>query len=533
MSDSRREFLRRAGALALSGALMPRSLIAAPARGAGARAGGARIHGMADPHALAAAAVDAARQAGASYADARLSFTNIRTIFPARAGGEAEALGLGVRALVNGYWGFASSPLWTLDEAARLGREAVAQGRANALGKDHPVELGTISPAAGEWTSPARVDPLTVPAGELHDWLDGMAAYASTLQLAAGMALIFTRDERTFASSDGAACHQTLYTTSLTNSVSYQNRRRPVGEVNAQGGWELVTAIPLPELFLRMKEDVDEDMRLPVKPVDVGRYHVLFDQQAVGSLLAQTFGYATELDRALGYEANAGGTSYLNDPLAMLGSYKAGSPLLTVTAERSRPGSLATVKWDDEGVAPEPFTIVKDGDLVDFQTTRESAAWLAPWYARRGVPVRSHGCANAPSAIDAALQHTPNLAMRPAATEASFDTLLAGMSDGIAIRGLGVDMDWQRSSGFALNGTGETYEVKRGRRTAVIAGAGLLFRSTDLWRSLIALGGPKSQEWIGLGVSRKGEPQQATNYTVGAVPAVFRDVTVIDATRKA
>lgn len=531
MSDNRREFLRRAGALALSGALMPRSLIAAPTRAAAPHGAGAPVRGMADPHALAAAAVDAARQAGAGYADARATIRRSRAIFPDRLG-EVEIFGLGVRALVNGYWGFASSPLWTLDEAARLGRESVAQARANALGKDRPVELGTIAAASGSWASPFQTDPFGIATSEIRDWLNGYAGYASELDMRLTISASATRDERTFASSDGSACSQTLTYVATGAIAEHKDRGWPVGGVSAQGGWELAMAVPWTESIRRAKAGILEDLKLPIKPVEVGRFHLLADAASVAGLVAKTFGYATELDRALGYEANAGGTSYLNDPLAMLGSYKAGAPLLTLTAERSRPGSLATVKWDDEGVTPEPFTLVKDGVLTDYQTTRESAAWLAPWYAKRGVPVRSHGCAAAPTALDVTTQHTPNLTLHPAATEAGYEDLLAGISDGIAVRALRVSMDWQRSSGFASAPGLTMYQVKRGKRVAMLTGAGILFRSSELWRGLVALGGPKSVVAAG-GQSEKGEPSQTTGYSVHAPPAVFKDVTIIDATRKA
>lgn len=529
MSADRRDFLRRAGMLTVAGALAPRTLLAAPPRTVPA---GRRVRGMADPNALAAAALDAARQAGASYADVRLTFLRSRSVLSGRPA-EAETLGFGVRVLVNGYWGFASSPLWSQDEAARLGREAVAQGRANALGKDRVVELGTIPKASGEWTTPIRIEPFDIATSEILDWVAGYGQYGVELKMSPSIGVSSSREQRVFASSEGAACTQTVYTTNLGMTLEYKGRRWPVGVRSEQAGWELILDAPMTDLMVRTKAEIDEDDRLPVKPVEVGRYDVAFNQSAMATLLGNTLGYATELDRALGYEANAGGTSYLNAPLEMLGSYKAGAPQLTVTAERSRPGSLATTKWDDEGVAPEPFTIIQDGQLVDFQTTRESAAWLAPWYAKRGEAVHSHGCARAPSALDITMQHTPNLAMRPAAGAADFDDLVGGMSAGLAVRELVVSMDQQRSSGLAENRTQTIYEVKRGKRVAIVAGAAMLFRSTDLWRNLVALGGAKSLRWLPAGRSEKGEPSQTTSYTIGAVPGVCRNVTIIDPYKKA
>jgi TldD protein len=117
----------------------------------------------------------------------------------------------------------------------------------------------------------------------------------------------------------------------------------------------------------------------------------------------------------------------------MLGSYQAGAPAITLTAERSEPGAVATVKWDDEGVEPDTFHLVKDGVLTDFQTTRESAGWMKDYYAKTGQPIRSHGCAGAPSAVYAPMQQAPNLTLTSGHGAEDFDALVSGMTDGIAI----------------------------------------------------------------------------------------------------
>jgi TldD protein len=234
------------------------------------------------------------------------------------------------------------------------------------------------------------------------------------------------------------------------------------------------------------------------------------------------------LDRALGYEANAGGTSYLSDPLRLVGRFQAGAPALTVTAERSERGAVGTVRWDDEGVEPDAYALVKGGVLTDFQTTRESASWLADYYKKRGQPVRSHGCAAAPSAVYAPLQHTPNLTLAPGREVHDFDVLVGGIAKGVAVKTAGIDMDFQHSSGL---GVGRVYEIKQGKRVARIGNAGFLFRATDLWKSLQAVGGDASLRRYGM-EGRKGEPAQTCYHSVTAAPVVVKDLTIIDPERK-
>jgi TldD protein len=213
----------------------------------------------------------------------------------------------------------------------------------------------------------------------------------------------------------------------------------------------------------------------------------------------------------------------------MVGSYQTGGPLVTLTANRSEPGGAATVKWDDDGVAPDDFTLVRDGVVVDFQTTREGAGWMRDYYSKAGTPPRSHGCACAPSGIEPAIQRTPNLVLKPGAGAEDFDNLVASVSAGMAIGDLEADMDFQNLNGL---GQGRFYEVKKGKRVARLANAGVLFRSPDLWKGVLALGGAASARRHGMTV-RKGEPAQIGYHSVTAVPAMFKQLTVIDALRKA
>jgi TldD protein len=306
----------------------------------------------------------------------------------------------------------------------------------------------------------------------------------------------------------------------------------PELSIPVQAGWERITDVDVRELLRQAMDQIDDALAhtLPVKPVEVGRYDLVLTADAMATLLSETLGPATELDRALGYEANAGGTSYLGPhPLTLLGTTIA-SPLVTVTADRSTPLALATIGWDDEGVAPAPFPLISKGVLVDYQTTREQAAWLAPWYQKEGLPIRSHGCASAPSALSVTMQHTPNLQLHPGSNAQDLDDLVAGLEHGLLIEGLNVHMDFQCNSGIATVGA---TEIRKGKRIARIQNAGLLFRSADFWKNVQAVGGPQSQHWTGGFGSDKGEPTQGTGYSIAAVPAAVKQQTIIDPTRKA
>jgi TldD protein len=450
-----------------------------------------------------------------------------------------ETHGVGVRALVNGYWGFFSSAVWTPDEMVRLGQGAAALAVANARGKTRPFTLGTIPVVRGEWTMPVKYDPFTIAFAEKADYLDSVIAAMGRYRPAVGGTLVpsFQRLHKYFASSEGSSWVQTTYISEGQLQVGYRaepgyhkmssaGTRSPA--LTAAGrGWEYFSESHLldqvPELI-----DLADQLRDQVM-VDIGRYDVVCAPWAAASLLSETIGAATELDRAMGFEANADGTSYVDQPLAMLGTYQMGSPLLTVTANRSHVGGAATVQWDDEAVVPDEFAIVNKGVLVDYQTTREQAAWLAPYYAKTGKPVRSHGCASTQSAVDVTLQNAPNLQLQPGQQDVTFADLVANTEKGIAVLDLMATMDSQRLNGIGLGTMREITKGKLGRR--IVNGA-ITFRAPELWKNLTGLGGPTSTRWFGMR-SRKGEPVQSNVHSVGAVPAKFANTAIIDYTRKA
>ena len=508
---------------------------------------------------LAMRAIDAAKAAGATYADVRLTRT-LEQLNPGQNAaservngptGDTIMYGVGVRALVGGAWGFAASPYWEPDEVVRLAHDAVAQAKSNAVGGFSPADLGKIPVATGSWSTPVRIDPFTVPIEEreeiLGSWVElskqayrgarrfqrGRGAIKSPL----GAGALFHRQELAVATTDGAYFTQTTYRTAVgfsyrltdlttDRSVSVMARKN-LGFVGA--GWEVVLDAGLPDQLPGLVETAQELLATPIRPGQVGRYDVVFDAASMASIVNATVGTPTQLDRALGFEANAGGTSYLSDPLHMLGTQQVGSTLLTVTANRSLPKGLATVKWDDEGVEPDDFTLVKNGILADYQTTREQAAWLAPYYQAHNQPVRSHGCAAADSALGITMQHSPNLALAPGLGDVTLDDLVRNTARGFAITDAGVSMDFQGRTGF---GSGAVREIVNGRLGQQVAGLSFSFTTTELLKNIMAIGGRASIEHLPSG-GVKGQPLQSRPHTVSAVPAKISNMTFVDPSRKA
>jgi TldD protein len=209
----------------------------------------------------------------------------------------------------------------------------------------------------------------------------------------------------------------------------------------------------------------------------------------------------------------------------MLGT-RLGPAALTIHANRSAPVGAATVKWDDEGVAPDEFTLVREGIITDYITAREHVGMMTPWYTAQRRPARSHGCAAAAHGMAVPLAQTPNLVMQPSSSDADFNDLVSGVSDGLAIMGGFVWFDFQQ-----LNARGRperAYRIKNGQLAGPVRDIAYLIRGPELWKDLVAVGGPRSAAWRGMTVE-KGQPSQETVHGVCAVPAHIRNVRVISA----
>lgn len=414
---------------------------------------GALRPGAADPREIALAAIDAARSAGAAYADARVARVRNEAISTReqriQAVNSSETFGFGVRVLVDGSWGFAASNLLTRDEAARVARQAVAQARANRRSQVRPVELAPVAayPDA-RWSTPIEIDPFDVPIEEKVALLFQANQAALTIPGAryASSSLAFHAEHVILATTEGSLIEQTIHRTLPSLSVTaisadrsgFESRNST--EVPAlQAGYEYVLESDLVALAPRLAEDAVA--KLSAKPVQPGTYDLVLHPSHLFLTIHESIGHTTELDRAMGYEANYAGTSFLAPPEQVLGKYRFGPEFMQVRADRTQPRALATTGWDHEGVPAQEWEIVKDGIFVNYQTTREQAAWIADL---TGID-HSLGCAYAESWADVPFQRMPNVSLMPGEEDLSIEDLIAATDDGIYIMGRGsYSIDQQR-----------------------------------------------------------------------------------------
>ena len=491
---------------------------------------------------LALRALDASRTAGAQYADVRIQQNRNQNVSTRerRVQGlsDSESFGFGIRVLVDGAWGFAASHDLTTLEIERVARQAVAQAQANRSALVRPVTLAPAAPIPnGVWRSPIEVDPFSIAIE------DKVALLLAANQAAMGVSgarfvsssMSFYRSEKTYANTDGTFTVQSYYRTLPSMSVTavsadssdFQSRNSTDIQPMARG-YEHVTASRLVENAPRWAEEAVQ--KLSAKAVDVGRYDLILDPTHLWLTIHESIAHPTELDRAMGYEANYAGTSFVAPPESVLGKLRYGPEFMNIRGDRSEIGGLATTGWDDDGVAPEDFLIVRNGVFSDYQTTREQAPWLDWWYRQQGRETRSHGCSYAQSFSDVQFQRMPNVSLRPGEQDLMWDDLIAATDRGIAIIGDGsFSIDQQRYN--AQFGGQLYYEVRGGKIVGMLKDVAYQIRTPEFWNSLDMIGGPRSYILCGAYGDAKGQPTQSNAVSHGCVPSRFRQVSVINTGR--
>ncbi|MEZ5288268.1 MAG: TldD/PmbA family protein [Vicinamibacterales bacterium] len=290
---------------------------------------------------------------------------------------------------------------------------------------------------------------------------------------------------------------------------------RPVVDRAKLLGWEYVEDYPWFQDAERAGHEVVE--KLKARPVSPGRYDVVVDPSQLFLAIHESVGHSTELDRALGWEANMAGTSFITPTDA--GSLRFGSPIVNLVGDRTQTAGLATTGYDDEGVKAERWHLVREGTFVDWQTTRE----LAPLVGQS----RSHGCLHADHWSSVPFPRMPNVSLEPAATEVTLDDLFSGIKRGLFVEGRGVSSIDQQRYNFQFGGA-VIREITNGRLGAIVRDAAYQSRTPDFWASCDGVGGPATYRLWGTSADGKGEPGQTNAVSHGCPPARFRNVTVLN-----
>jgi TldD protein len=472
---------------------------------------------------LIAEALDASISDGASYADVRGVEANSESLSVrgevVEALDRSESVGFGVRVLVDGAWGYSASARLNRGEAARVAQEAVAVARASATALSKPVELVPESAHTAVWETDVEKDPFIVPLEDKVALLVAATAEMSgvpELRVARGT-LDLLRQTTWFLSSAGADIEQTITHTGAgieTIAVSngeVQQRSYPGsfrGHFGA-GGFEIVEAMDLPGNARRTAEQAAALLRADECPA--GPTTLVLDGHQVMLQVHESVGHPTELDRVLGMEAAFAGTSFVG--IEDVGGLRYGSELVNITADATIPGGIGSFGYDDEGVQAQRVDLIKDGILVGFQTSRETAASLGQ--DRSNGTMRAEGWENFP------LIRMTNINLLP--DEGSLEDLIAGVDQGIF---MSTNKSWSiddKRKNFQF-GCEIAWEIKNGKLTRMLKNPRYTGMTTDFWGSCDAIAGPAEWRVWGTPNCGKGQPGQTMRVGHGTSPARFRNV---------
>ncbi|HEY5852990.1 MAG TPA: TldD/PmbA family protein [Aldersonia sp.] len=484
-------------------------------------------------HALADAALSAATAAGAGHAEFRLHRLVSQSIRlrdgRVQAISDSTTLGLAVRVIVDGTWGFASAAELSPDVAAATARTAVDVATTlRALNRER-VELADEPVYADvEWVSPYDIDPFTVPT---HDKVTLLGEYSGRLSAADGVdhvtaSLDQAKEQVFYADTAGARITQQrvrlqpqLEATTVDQEAGLFETMRtlapPVGR-----GYEFVTGADgvwgWGDELARIPEWLAEKVKAPT--VEARPTDLVIDPTNLWLTIHESIGHATEYDRAIGYESAYAGTSFATPD--KLGTLVYGAPFMHVTADRVQEHGLATVGYDDEGVAGQRWDLIRDGILVGYQLDRA----FAP---RLGL-ARSNGCSYADSPHHVPIQRMANVSLQPdPERDVSTEELISRVEDGLYIVGdKSWSIDMQR---YNFQFTGQRFRrIRNGRLEGQVRDVAYQATTTDFWGALEAVGGPSTWRLGGALNCGKAQPGQVAAVSHGCPSALVRGVNILN-----
>src|ERR1035438_7636661 len=480
-------------------------------------------------------ALDAATVRGVTYGDARLVAMRNRALTAknGRVGhaSESESLGIGVRVIAEGAWGFAASADLSRAAVEAAAARAVEIAQASARVKRENVRLAPEPAAVAEWTTPHKVDPFTT---SVEQNLDLLLKVDAEMRAVPGVTLAetgmnFQREESWFLSSEGSSIHQTKYSTGAGYTAyafagsEIQKRSYPnsFGGQWQNRGYEQIAEMKLVENARRVAEEAVALHHAGQCPEGVAT--IILDGSQLGLQIHESIGHPIELDRVLGMEANFAGTSFLT--LDKLRTLRYGSEMVNVVAaarQEHGPG-LGTFGFDDEGVPAQCTPIITNGLFTGYLSSRETAHTIGE--------TRSGGTLRAESWNRLPMIRMTNISLLPGEKPLSLEQLVASTDHGILMQ---TNRSWSiddKRYNFQF-GCEIGWEIKHGKRMRMVKNPSYSGITTEFWNSLDAI--CSRDEWTLWGTPNcgKGQPQQVMGTGHGAAPSRFRNIKVGSAYQK-
>ncbi len=505
---------------------------------------------VAEKKILADVALNTARGLGATYADARIGRYLNQYVFTRENKVQntvnTESFGIGIRVITNGTWGFSSTNDVTPDGIKKATELAVAIAKANSKIQTEEVVLAPVSGHGDvSWKTPIVKSSMDVPVSEKVDLLleannkamENGADYITT-------ALFSVNEQKYFASTEGSYIDQDVHRiwpfmniTAVDKSTGkFKNRQglgAPMGlgyeymmpdaneEVQGAGGVTLYrNRYNLIEDAIAGAKQAKEMLTAP--SVEPGKYDLVLEPNHLGLTIHESVGHPLELDRVLGYEANYAGTSFATLDKWKTKEFNYGNELVNLVADKTTPGSLGAVGYDDEGVKCKQWDLVRNGILVNYQAIRDQVHMIDQG--------ESHGCCYSQSWNDVQFQRMPNVSLEPGTEAYSINDMIKDVEKGIYLVGRGsYSIDQQRYN-FQFGGT-LTYEIENGEIKGMINDAAYQSNTQEFWNSTSKICDASDYRMFGSFFDGKGQPSQVSAVSHGCSTTRFDGINVINTGR--
>ncbi len=498
---------------------------------------------------LADKVLTAAKSKGATYADVRIGRYMRQYLVTREHKVESitntESYGIGIRVLANGCWGFAATDKMDNDSIMKATTTAVDIAKVNAKLLSEPVQL---APQKGygdvSWKTPLEKNGFEIPVKDKVDLL--LSANNIALQNGASFisnSLFLINEQKYFASTEGSYIDQDIHriwpTFTVTKTDAKSGKFETRNALSAPMGMGYEYLIPREEDKIKgvvtvynkrydILEDVkaatlQADEKLKAKPLEPGKYDLVIDPTQLFLTIHESVGHPTELDRVLGYEANFAGTSFLTLDKWESKKFNFGNKLVNFVADKTQPGSLGAVGYDDEGVKTKEWDIIKDGILVNYQATRDQAHII-------GLN-ESQGCSYADNWSSVQFQRMPNVSLQPGKSPLKPADMIKNIEKGLYMFGRNsYSIDQQRYN-FQFSSQ-LCYEIKNGKITGMVKDAAYQANTQEFWNSCAAVCDESDYRLGGSFFDGKGQPSQVSAVSHGCATTRFNGVSVINTGRK-
>ncbi len=472
---------------------------------------------------LAEAALEVLNKSKVDYGDIRLINTRSQSVRASdrriSSVSESASSGFGIRALYHGAWGFAASAIMTADEVKRTAALAVDVARASSTLVKEPVRLADEPQHVDTFRSDRSIDPFTVPLDDKTNLLLQISEILHKEELVkrSNASLWAREDLKYFASTEGSKINFDLlavgggFGATAVRDGDFQSRNFAVPYLRT--GYEHITNANFAQAAPRIAAQAVE--KLKASDASAGRYDLVLDPAHLALTVHESCGHPTELDRALGYEANYAGTSFLTPE--KLNNFTYGSRHVNLVADNTLPGGLASTGYDDDGVACQRWDIVREGVFVGYSTNREVAGKIGE--------KRSRGSNRADSWASIPIVRISNIGLQPG--KEKLDDLIGGVDKGIYIEGRGSFSIDDKRLNFQFGGDA-FWEIKNGKKGAMLKNVIYTGITPEFWGSCDGVCDAGHWKPYGFITCGKGQPGQSGWMTQGAAHARFRNVNVIE-----